>query len=246
MKDDAPVIKPIKRSTLGVAIIEQLNQLILDGAYKPGEQLPSERDLASQFGVARGPVREALRALALVGLIEIKPGLGAFVRDRDSLSEDEGTIADMVLQEVANVRDVYEARKVIETGLIMLAAEKVNPEQLEKLQQLMVSMQCVENQVPCPVEDFIQLHSEFDLIVAEAAGNRVLLEIFRSLRKLEQEAHKKVLRLPEAVMNSNRQHEAILRALTDHDLEAAEWAAKLHFGSVEPLLKNRLEEENID
>jgi DNA-binding FadR family transcriptional regulator len=95
------MITPIRRSTLGEAIIEQLSRLILNGSYKPGEQLPSERELASQFGVARGPVREALRALALAGLIEIKPGHGAFVRNRDTDNDDGATLTDMVLQEVA-------------------------------------------------------------------------------------------------------------------------------------------------
>jgi DNA-binding GntR family transcriptional regulator len=105
-------------------------------------------------------------------------------------------------------------------------------------------MRCVESIDPCPVEDFVHLHYQFDAVIAEAAGNRVLLEIFRSLRKAEQEAHKKVLNLPEAVENSNRHHEAILKAMVEHDPVAAEQAAKQHFASIEPLLKNWKDEDN--
>lgn len=237
-------ITPIKRATLSEAIMEQLAQLILNGEFKPGEQLPPERELAAQFGVARGPVREALRALALVGLVEIKPGHGVFARDPNtSTAGSSGT--DMVLREVADIRDVYHARKVIETEQIILASQKISDAHLNQLEKLMEDMRRIQAENPAETEEFAQLHYQFDLIVAETAGNEVLLEIFRSIRRLEMETHLKVLRLPEAMANSVVQQDRILQALKARSQEAAAEAARLHFESIDSLLKGWLEDGSL-
>ena len=238
-------ITPIKRATLSETIMEQLAQLILNGEFKANEQLPPERELASQFGVARGPVREALRALALVGLVEIKPGHGVFARDPSAPTSGMSVI-DMVLREVADIRDVYQARKVIETEQIIHAARKATAEQVEQLEKLMVEMRRIQEEDPSQTEEFARLHYQFDLIVAEAAGNQVLLEIFRSIRRLEMDTHLKVLRLPEAMANSVVQQGRLLQAIAAHDVAAAREAARLHFESIDTLLEGWLENGTIN
>jgi DNA-binding FadR family transcriptional regulator len=224
--------------------MEQLAQLILNGEFEAGEQLPPERELAAQFEVARGPVREALRALALVGLVEIKPGHGVFARD-PSAPTTGMSVMDMVLHEVADIRDVYQARKVIETEQIIHAAQKATPDQVEQLKTLMVEMRRVQEEDPSHTEEFANLHYQFDLFVAEAAGNQVLLEIFRSIRRLEMETHLKVLRLPEAMANSIVQQDRILEAIVAHDPDAAKEAARLHFESIDTLLEGWLEDGSL-
>lgn len=236
----AASITPIKKITLSETIIEQLTQLILNGEFEPGERLPPERELASQFGVARGPVREALRAMALVGLVDIKPGHGVFVHIPTTPAGM--STMDIVLQEVADIQDVYQARKVIETEQIIMATTKATDRQTKLLKELMAEMEQIHQDDPSRTKEFAQAHYQFDLIVAEAAGNKVLLEIFRSIRRLEMETHLKLLRLPEAMANSIVQQDRLLQAIVSRDPEQAKNAARMHFESIDTLLDGWIED----
>src|ERR687891_891705 len=109
-------IEPIKSTRIYEEIVRQIRQMISEGRLKSGDQLPPERDLAEKFVVSRTSVREALRALESVGLIEIRPGEGTFVREVsvDALVEP---LALVLLSQRAMIEELFEARRLLEPAI---------------------------------------------------------------------------------------------------------------------------------
>ena len=128
---------PVAVTRASSAIVDQIRSVIVSGRLKPGERLPSERELAAQFGVSRVTVRDALRALEATGLVEIRVGArgGAFV------SAPTGSIvgqamSDMILMAAVTPEDVVEARLVVELGTVTLACARATEEDLVALRRL--------------------------------------------------------------------------------------------------------------
>src|SRR4029434_10143774 len=100
---------------------EQISTRIREGAWQPGDRLPSERDLALQLGISRGSTREALRVLEAMGWLEIRPGDGTIVRDPRVKTNDSAGAADALLAGVSvEVGDLWEVRKLVEPGAAYL------------------------------------------------------------------------------------------------------------------------------
>ena len=106
--------EPLKKVTLTEQVMERLAGMITSGQLKPGDKLPNERDLAELFGVTRSRVREALRALSLVGMLTIKPGDGSFVSEEGAKIPEE-TVMWMYYQEMRRHDEIYAARNLIES-----------------------------------------------------------------------------------------------------------------------------------
>jgi GntR family transcriptional repressor for pyruvate dehydrogenase complex len=235
-------IRPIVRATLGQGVVEQLSKLIQQGTFRPGEKLPPERQMARLFGVARGPVREALRALALAGLISIVPGRGTFIAEK-KLAPRPDEIRAYLGREIESVRCVYEARRVIESSMVEMAAERISAKGVAALEHHMEEMLAIAQRESPSLKAFAESHYRFDLIVADACGNPVLTGIFKSLREVELETHLKILGLPGRIENSIKTHEQLLKALRSRSHREARIAAKKHFDAALGFLDMFLENE---
>ena len=106
--------EPLKKITLTEQVMEKIAGMITSGQLKPGDKLPNERELAENFQVTRSRIREALRALSLVGMLTIKPGDGSFVSEANMKIPEE-TVMWMYYQEMHKHDEVYAARRLIET-----------------------------------------------------------------------------------------------------------------------------------
>src|SRR5919201_3829402 len=128
---------PVAVTRASTAIVDQIRSVIVSGRLKPGERLPSERELAAQFGVSRVTVRDALRALEAMGLVEIRVGArgGAFVR-APSGSLVAQAMADMIAMSAVDAADVVEARLIVEFGTVTLACARATEEDLQALDAL--------------------------------------------------------------------------------------------------------------
>jgi GntR family transcriptional regulator, transcriptional repressor for pyruvate dehydrogenase complex len=229
------VIERIERATLGETVLDRLGKLIRSGAFPPGSRLPPERELADGFDVARGPVREALRALALAGLVDIRPGHGTFVRDPLPAPSSATSLAQAFADQANGLREVYDARRLIETELYVLATGRLTAEDLSKLEDLLHHMRMIEHGNG-DRQEFARAHYEFDAIIAEAANNGVLLYIFRQLRDVKVSAHEQMLRVPAAMHISNVQHEKLLAALRSRQRDEVSRAAQEHYAAAEHFL----------
>ncbi len=239
------VIRPIVRATLGQGVVEQLSKLIQEGTFRPGEKLPPERSMAQLFGVARGPVREALRALALAGLITIVPGKGTFVAEK-KLAPHPNEIRAYLGREIEGIRSVYEARRVIESFMAELAAERIGAKGIAALEHYMEEMRAIASSPDPDLKAFAESHYRFDLVVADACGNPVLTGIFKSLHEVELETHLKILRLSGRMENSIKTHELLLKAIRSKSRKEARAASKRHFDAALRFLDRLLENEEVE
>ncbi|MEK8035520.1 MAG: GntR family transcriptional regulator [candidate division NC10 bacterium] len=133
---DWPGVEPIKSARIYEEIVRQVKQLIAEGKLKSGDRLPPERDLAEKFVVSRTSVREALRALESRGLIEIRAGDGAFVRDIsvETLIEP---LALVILPHREAVGELFEARRLLEPAIATLAARRATPEEIAEMERIL-------------------------------------------------------------------------------------------------------------
>jgi GntR family transcriptional repressor for pyruvate dehydrogenase complex len=132
-------LKPIKTRKIYEEIVEQIKQLILDGQIKPGDKLPSERLLVESFKVSRASIREALSALEMMGLIEVKTGEGAYIRQlqADSMA---ASITWALSMEKGSVLELLEVRRMMEVQAAGYAAERAAAEELHELESTLNSM----------------------------------------------------------------------------------------------------------
>jgi GntR family transcriptional regulator, transcriptional repressor for pyruvate dehydrogenase complex len=173
-----PTFKPVQNTPLPEAIAEQIMLMIADGQLKPGDRLPTEAQLMKQFDVGRSTLREALKSLAMAGLIETRRRSGAYISaDYSSFLGDRLKWA--VLLSEREVRHIVEVRYALEGQTAALAAERATADEKEKLAQLFAAI--VEAQDPDQATDY---DTAFHIAIAEASHNPLLLNLVLSFRKL--------------------------------------------------------------
>jgi len=173
-------LKPIQRSRLYESAVDQIRSLILADNYKPGDRLPSERELAEQLSVGRPSVREALRILGAMGLIEIRVGNGTYVRDVTLLPYIESLIAHISSRLKAreeNILKLWDVRKVLEAGTVGLACSRMTPQRLDKMAKCVQEMEKNINNREIFISTGVQFHRE----IAEATDNEILIMLWNNV-----------------------------------------------------------------
>lgn len=218
-------IQAIKVRRLYLQVAEQLQALIGDGSFPVGSRLPAERDLAGQFGVSRPTIREAMIALEIAGLVEVRSGSGVYVLERSAGARLPETQA-------PGPFEILEARKLIESECCALAAERIDSVQLARLESLLTAMEA-EGQ---SVEEAESIDQQFHCTIAEAAGNSALHATVSWLWQLRNESeistrfHQRVRE--EGSRPILADHQRILQALESGDRQAASDAMSSHLQRV--------------
>ncbi len=193
-----------------------LKYRIFSGEYRPGDRLPAEREAADMLGVGRPAVREAYRALELIGIVKIRKGKqgGAFITERD-----RQTVTDM-LSELIRLRQVdmshlAEARLVLETDVARLAIRQVGAEEIASLRA------CVETAIERSKRGFTASveNLQFHLRLGEMSGNPILSMMLASTLDLLQMVIGAVAPSPEVSRANAEEHYAIIEALQSGDFE---------------------------
>jgi GntR family transcriptional regulator, transcriptional repressor for pyruvate dehydrogenase complex len=227
-------LERVKRSRVWEDIVTQILQLMSDGNLTGGSRLPSERELASQLGVSRPSVREAMRQLELMGVIESRQGSGAFVK----AVSDEDLVQPLALLLRGRkhlLRDILETRKVIEPHLARLAAEKASAADVADLEGLIQQQQTKVGGGRLAIEEDTAFHH----MLAQASGNRVLLLLVESCMDLLRESRKLNLQSPERARRSVEGHADLLRAIKRHDPDGAFSAMVRHLDGIEAAIHSR-------
>jgi GntR family transcriptional repressor for pyruvate dehydrogenase complex len=177
--DDADMFAPITVARASSSIAEQIRSAIVNGRLAEGERLPPERELAEQFGVSRVTVRDALRALEAMGLIEVRVGArgGAFVTV-PSGSVMGQTMSDMLMMQALTPDDIVEARLVVELGTVTLACARATDEDIERMRAL---AERAEAQIKAKTYTR-ELSWDFHALLAEMAHNVALEGLTSSFR----------------------------------------------------------------
>jgi GntR family transcriptional regulator, transcriptional repressor for pyruvate dehydrogenase complex len=230
-------LRPVDRSreSLTAEIARRLLDYLLSGKLKPGERIPSERKLSEALGVGRSVVREALKSLTVLGLIDVRPGDGTFLKRTDSELLPQ-VIEWGLLLGAKRITDLVEARHHLEVVLAGLAAERRTESDLEELQRFVARMERTNDPEECVAADVA-----FHLGIARSAGNQSLLQVMRGIRGLLQVWIRRVMQSPDSVEPTRAEHGAVFEAISRRDPDGARSAMEAHMTAATKRLERTLE-----
>jgi len=218
----------IKKNSTVERIVENLINLIKKRSLQMGDKLPSERQLCEIIGVSRPILREALKALQVMNIIDIRQGAGAYVKRLEP--EDIIEHLDIVFHLDSSLyQDLYEARKVLEAALAGMAARNINENEIEEIKENV-------RQAAAHIDDeqiFLERDLELHEMIMKAAGNRVIPIFMQSINKLSMLLRKQSNNQSRIRQNTMRDHELIINALKNHSPAVAAQAMEQHIANVE-------------
>ena len=205
-------------ATLAQRVEQELERLILESRLGPGDRLPSERELAAQFGVSRTVVREAVRALAAKQLVDVNVGRGTVVRAPSTESAAESMKLLLLMQAgSAGIDKVSEVRHIVENEIASLAATRRTQADVDALEAILAEMRA---NVDAP-EIYIKSDVEFHAALARATQNELFVIVLDSLVEIMIEVRLLTLRVPGIASLALSYHERILDAVRAGDAEKA-------------------------
>jgi len=216
--------------------IDKIRELIVSGSWGPGDRLPKESELAAQLGLSRNSLREAVRALSQLRVLEVRQGDGTYVSslEPDLLLESTGFISHLLLGDTAV--ELYEVRRILEASAAALAAARIDDEGKAELLRRLESMGEADG-----VEDLVEADVAFHAVIARAAGNAVLTSLLASLSTRTMRVRLwRGRRVDNALDVTRDEHRRIYEAIVSGDPELARAAATAHIASGERWLRARL------
>lgn len=215
-------------------VIDSVKDMIARGELRAGDRLPVEKDLAQRLGVSRGPLREGVRALASLGVLETRQGDGTYVTELDPymLLRPLAFYAD--LQETAQAAHLLAVRRVLETEAAGLAASRLDAEGLDELDAILDAVDLVVNRGSVDPEEFIDADAAFHRAIADASENPALAGMVTALvtRTLRGRLWRAITER-DSVKTAHMEHRAVLEALRAHDPERARIRMAAHLLGVE-------------
>jgi GntR family transcriptional repressor for pyruvate dehydrogenase complex len=216
--------------------IDKIRERIVSGAWGPGDRLPKESELAAELGLSRNSLREAVRALSQLRVLEVRQGDGTYVSslEPDLLLESTSFISHLLLGDTAV--ELYEVRRVLEAAAAALAAARIDRAGEQELKLKLDRM--AEAQT---VEELVEADVAFHAVIARAAGNGVLTSLLASLSTRTMRARLWRGRAVDNALDVTRdEHKRIYEAIASGDPELARAAATAHIASGERWLRAQL------
>ena len=227
-------LAPIKSTRIYEEIVRQVKAMIAEGRLKGGDRLPPERDLAEKFVVSRTSVREALRALESLGLVEIRPGEGTFIR-QVSIEALVEPLALLMVSEREATAELFEARRLLEPSLAALAATRATSEEIQEMERILEEQ---AREVAAGRTGLAQ-DAQFHAAIGAAAHNRAITRIAHAIMDLLTQSREESLNMPGRPTRSHEDHRRVLAAIARRDAEGARKAMQDHIEAVEGLVLGR-------
>ena len=201
-------------------IVDQIRKAIFNGVLKPGDKLPSDKELMNNFGVSKGSLREALRSLEVLGLLEIRKGAlgGAFVTEVKTEKAKEG-FSNFFVSRNLSLDNLFDARLILESHIAENAASIITDDDLQRLKQILrETRDALDKDLPL---NFREKEIAFHLLIANATQNPLLIFLLDFVEHLLLDA--KVILNPgrEFSMSVLKAHERIYKALAARDAKRA-------------------------
>ncbi|MFJ6659781.1 FadR/GntR family transcriptional regulator [Streptomyces sp. NPDC091377] len=219
--------------------IEQIRNLIRTGALPPGSKLPPEPELAAQLGLSRNLAREAVKALAVARILEVRRGDGTYVTSLQPslLLEGLGGAMELLQGDSAALQDLMEARRLLEPAATALAATRISSKQLAEVKRHLDAMREAREDV-----ELLNVHdAAFHRAVSSATGNESLLTLLEAIsgRTLRARIWRGLVD-DQAAGRTLVEHEAIFNALSSRDAFLSHAAALIHVSNTEQWLREHL------
>ena len=233
------IIKAIKTQKIYEQIVDQIGQLVAEGHLKPGDRLPSERELVERFQVSRASIREAMSALEMMGLIEVRAGEGMYIR-QVNIDSVVAPLAWMLFIEKDTDLELYEARKILEVQAAGLAAVRAEEDELGEMFAALEVMR-MDLQIQRLGED---ADFQFHFAIARATHNKILFRLMNTIadtmRKTLQSSRSKLYEDKNTPDKLYKEHYRLYEAIKNHDVESAQQLMLDHLVGVETQLAKYL------
>ncbi|KIF70624.1 GntR family transcriptional regulator [Streptomyces sp. AcH 505] len=216
--------------------IEKIKGMIVSGALRPGDRLPKESELAADLGLSRNSLREAVRALSLMHILDVRQGDGTYVTSLEPqlLLEALSFVVDFHRDDT--VLEFLAVRRILEPAATAMASARITDDELVRLDAQLDALGAQPS-----VEELVASDLEFHRGIVQASGNSVLCSLLDGLSGPTTRARIwRGLTQEDAVSRTLHEHRAILAALRDRDAEAARSWATVHIASVEMWLRSAL------
>ena len=228
-------LKVVEKKRAYESIVQQVLALIENGKLKQGDQLPSERELTEIFKVSRTTVREAIRTLESMKLLQSRQGNGTYVL---ASSEEEliQPLAAALFNAKDDIRDIFYVRKIIEPHVAELAAENATAQEIEEMEEILQKQKmCIEHN-----ESIIETDTAFHNLMASASKNRVIERLSVALVDFIKQSRENYLmddehgnKRPERSLEG---HKRVLAAIKNGDSEAAKKSMLQHLEDIERIV----------
>src|SRR5271170_8020156 len=234
------VMKPIERTTLAASVFEQLISHVVNGDWKPGDRIPPERELCQQLGIARTSLREALKAMELVGMLDSRVGDGTFVCPRTEFLSRPLLWA-FTGSDHTELHDIMEARTIIEENLAGLAAERGSEEDIARIGE---AVQAMRDSI-ARGDSILEADMSFHIAICQAARNEVLRNAVQLLRNLMRQWIYYKLLIPNVATLVLKRHVAIYRAISRRKPSSARSEMRHHLEETMRLVTQVVEQREM-
>lgn len=233
------LLKPIKTKKIYEQIVDQIGILVAEGQLKPGDRLPSERELVERFEVSRASIREAISALEMMGLIEVRPGEGTYIR-QVNIDSVIAPLAWMLFIEKDTDLELYEVRKILEVQAAGIAAERAQEDEIRDMYE---ALEVMRRDL-----EIVRLGEEadhhFHFAIARATHNKILIRLMNTIS----ETMKKTLKSSRSKLYEDRntpqrlyqEHCSLYEAIKNRNVLEAQQLMLNHLIGVETQLAKYL------
>jgi len=225
-----PDFEAVRRSRVYEEVAKQIERIILK-KLRPGDKLPSERDLAEMLRVSRGSIRDAIRTLELLGVVETRQGAGTIVREI-SVESLVNPFANVLQKRKDLVTELLDFRKMLEPPLAARAATHASADEISEMEEILRRQEEKQNYGDATVAE----DTEFHYSIALASDNSVVLKVIDVLMDLLRDTRARSLQVEGRPQKSLSGHRRILAAIKRHDAEAAKSAMRRHLEDVEEIV----------
>jgi GntR family transcriptional repressor for pyruvate dehydrogenase complex len=223
------MFKPVENKKVYQQVVDQIQNMILDGRLKAGDKLPAERDMVKLFKVSRTSVREAVRALEILGLVECRQGDGNFIRKEFDTGLFE-PLSIMFKLHNGNALELFKVRKMLEIEAISLAMERMNDAQRKELKSILEKLDAAKSE-----KEKVKLDAEFHFKIIEASDNYLLKCFYNAVSSLMKSFisdARKIFLKAEKNRKLSALHRDILEAVVSGNKDQAVDAIRKHFDFV--------------
>lgn len=226
----------VVKKRLSDSVLDEIARMFDSGELKEGDKLPNQNELAAQLGVSRASLRESLHTLALMGVLEQRPGFGTVVRKRVPANFSD-YLSLPLISDAKETIELVEARRFIEISNVELAVKHITAQKLAELGRIVEAMHqaVAENRQT----DYVRQDADFHHLLAKATGNRFMVHLFLTIRRImEQFITESFRALPRMLGRSLSDHKRIHAALLRRDETQAVAEMKRHMNHIRKAMEN--------
>jgi DNA-binding FadR family transcriptional regulator len=208
-------LNPINKVSFADIVLEQLLDLLLQGGLRLGDKLPSETELASQLGVGRNSVREAMKVLQVLGVIERRQGDGSYVASEADIPLKP--LLFVLLSHMGTPAELVDLRRVLEVGVVDLVIDKISDADLEKIEKTIVALEESTSEPSTSADELVAKDIAFHHAIFEATKNPSIQRLGKLIMRLFYPSMAEHLASPKGARRAVRDHKAIFEAIGQKD-----------------------------